>query len=191
MGRKPKGRAKMIAKFVQVAQELRALNNFNTLMAVISGLTSTPIERLKQTQTFFQTSGQIAEQEKYWQPLRELEKLMSSDHLFANYRVALDESELPCIPGLVFREMIYIEEQKDILVDGSVNVSKALMMGDVLLTLQRFQSKPHVIERDPYILSMILESTALSTEVGLPSFEKRKKKQNKIKILTYDVNNSK
>ncbi|KAI9352578.1 ras guanine nucleotide exchange factor domain-containing protein [Obelidium mucronatum] len=182
MGKKPKSRAKMIFKFVEVAQELRRLNNFNTLMAVLSGLTSTPIHRLKQTQSVLQLANPLqhqqqqheksdAEQQRCIQTLRDLSNLMSPDKSFANYRSALKsvaESGEPCIPylGVMYRDLIYIEEgNKDFLADGvSVNVAKALMMGDVLLTLQYFQSRLHQIKRDPYILGLILESTALSSE---------------------------
>eukprot|EP00126_Sphaerothecum_destruens_P000576 Sdes_comp10707_c0_seq2m2394 len=45
----PSMRARIIARFVQIAERLREYNNFNSLKAVLSGLQSTPIFRLHKT----------------------------------------------------------------------------------------------------------------------------------------------
>lgn len=42
-------RAKKIAKFIEVAQELRNLRNFNSLMAIVSGLSAYSVSRLRRT----------------------------------------------------------------------------------------------------------------------------------------------
>ncbi|XP_042301302.1 ras guanyl-releasing protein 3 isoform X3 [Sceloporus undulatus] len=45
----PQQRAEVITKFINVAQKLRYLQNFNTLMAVVGGLSHSSISRLKET----------------------------------------------------------------------------------------------------------------------------------------------
>eukprot|EP00062_Callorhinchus_milii_P024594 gi/632984690/ref/XP_007909266.1/ PREDICTED: RAS guanyl-releasing protein 4 [Callorhinchus milii] len=45
-------RAEVFTKFIHVAQKLRQLQNFNTLMAVIGGLCHSAISRLKETSSF-------------------------------------------------------------------------------------------------------------------------------------------
>ncbi|XP_043540625.1 RAS guanyl-releasing protein 2-like [Chiloscyllium plagiosum] len=47
--RTPQQRAEVITKFVHVAQRLLQLQNYNTLMAVIGGLSHSAISRLKET----------------------------------------------------------------------------------------------------------------------------------------------
>ncbi|ORY37958.1 ras GEF [Rhizoclosmatium globosum] len=172
MGRKPKSRAKMIHKFIQIALELKSINNFNTLMSVISGLTSTPIDRLKQTQTLLQQQHLYSDgrdsNPTLFDAIRDLERLMSQEKLFSRYRKALTDAPCPCIPylGVITRDLIYIEEgNKDVLSPtGEVNLSKAVMIADIVLTIQWYQDRPHQIQRDHGVLGMILESTALTTE---------------------------
>ncbi|ORY37921.1 ras GEF [Rhizoclosmatium globosum] len=165
MDRKPKSRAKMIHKFIQIA-------NFNTLMSVISGLTSTPIDRLKQTQALLQQQHLYSDghdpNPTLFDAIRDLEQLMSQEKLFSRCRKALTDSPCPCIPylGVITRDLIYIEEgNKDVLSPtGEVNLSKAVMIADIVLTIQWYQDRPHQIQRDHGVLGMILESTALTTE---------------------------
>lgn len=45
-------RVKMVEKLLRICEELRALNNFGTLMAFISGLTMAPVDRLKYLSLF-------------------------------------------------------------------------------------------------------------------------------------------
>lgn len=42
-------RAKKIAKFIEISQELRNMRNFNSLMAIVSGLSAYSVSRLRRT----------------------------------------------------------------------------------------------------------------------------------------------
>lgn len=74
-------------------QVLRNNNNYNTLMAVLAGVNSAAVLRLRQTRKLLQNR-------QSYRNYQALERLMSSERSFANYRQALRRSELPCIPYL-------------------------------------------------------------------------------------------
>ncbi|KAJ3117329.1 Rap guanine nucleotide exchange factor 6, partial [Nowakowskiella sp. JEL0407] len=70
----------------------RRMNNFNTLLAIISGLNMSPVTRLKQT-------WEIVDAKRKRQ-LQELESLVSPEHNYKQYRTALslllsDQSSSP------------------------------------------------------------------------------------------------
>ncbi|KAM3718043.1 Ras guanyl-releasing protein [Dirofilaria immitis] len=97
----PAERAEMIAKFTRVAKCLRRMNNFNTLMAVVGGLTHSNIARLSKTSSAL--SHELRKE------LNHFTQLLSSTSNFACYRKALNESSGSfCIPimGVHLKDLI-------------------------------------------------------------------------------------
>ncbi|KAH9272169.1 hypothetical protein BASA83_005509 [Batrachochytrium salamandrivorans] len=80
-----KNRAKVVEGFIKLAKECRKLNNFNTLMAVISGLNLVAVSRLKAT-------WEITDPKRVKQ-LNELEALLSPTNNFRIYRSLVAEIE--------------------------------------------------------------------------------------------------
>lgn len=74
----PAQRAEVIVKFINVAQKLRSLQNFNTLMAVVGGLTHSALARLNKTNSCLSSDTQKL--------LMELTELLSTNNNFSNYR---------------------------------------------------------------------------------------------------------
>jgi len=62
-------------------------------MAFIAGINCVAIKRLKQTR-------QILENRTCARQYKELETLLNSEKSFSAYRLALKQSELPCVPYL-------------------------------------------------------------------------------------------
>ena len=79
----PKERADVITKFVNVGKHLKKLHNFNTLMAVIGGVTHSNISRLNKTHNC------LPQETK--KELNNLTNLLSNQSNFANYRKCLQE----------------------------------------------------------------------------------------------------
>lgn len=131
----PKSRAKVMAKFMRISQWLRSYGNFNSLMAMIAGINNSAISRLRDTK-------QNATERQGYKEFVGSELLMSSEKSFSRYRNALKLSEPPCIPylGVFLRDLLYIDEaNKDFKPDGSVNLQKFILMGDIILMIMNFQ----------------------------------------------------
>eukprot|EP00002_Diphylleia_rotans_P020729 TRINITY_DN4023_c0_g1_i4.p1 TRINITY_DN4023_c0_g1~~TRINITY_DN4023_c0_g1_i4.p1 ORF type:complete len:1259 (+),score=339.80 TRINITY_DN4023_c0_g1_i4:62-3838(+) len=87
-----KERSKALTRVIQVAEALRKLNNFNCVMAILSGLSQSSIHRLRVS--FEELPSKV---EQTW---KDLQELMSNQMSFKKYRQALSTARLPCIPYL-------------------------------------------------------------------------------------------
>ncbi|KAI8811379.1 ras guanine nucleotide exchange factor domain-containing protein [Cladochytrium replicatum] len=160
--KKLKSRSKMLSKFMKIAQILREANNYNTLMAIIAGINSHPVFRLKQTRRLIENKASFKQYEV-------LQDLMGMHHGFGNYRAALKASEMPCIPylGLFLKDLLYTDEvNKDRKPDGTINLPKFLLMGDIIMMVKSFQVRPYHITKEPYIYALILNQPVMDDETA-------------------------
>ncbi|XP_073706451.1 RAS guanyl-releasing protein 4 isoform X2 [Garra rufa] len=112
-------RAEVFTKFIHVAQKLRALQNFNTLMAVIGGLCHSSISRLKDTASLL--SSDVTK------TLSELTELLSSYSNYSNYRRVYNECTGFKVPilGVHLKDLISLNEAlPDYLEDDKINLGK-------------------------------------------------------------------
>ncbi|XP_072368436.1 ras guanyl-releasing protein 3 [Scyliorhinus torazame] len=115
----PVQRAVVITKFINVAQNLLQLQNFNTLMAVVGGLSHSAISRLKET-----CSHLAPEVTKVWS---EMTELVSSNGNYCNYRKAFAECEEFKIPilGVHLKDLIAVHVAfPDWIDENKVNIVK-------------------------------------------------------------------
>ncbi|KAI9321273.1 ras guanine nucleotide exchange factor domain-containing protein [Dichotomocladium elegans] len=153
-------RAALLGKFMSIAVELRNHNNYNSLMAVLAGLNSAPVLRLKQTR-------EAVKDKKIYKQFQSLERLMSSDRSFSSYRLALKASEAPGIPylGIHNQDLVSLAEgNKDFRADGTVHWDKFRLMGECLVNMLKFQCPAYDIEPDGRILRFIADSEILSED---------------------------
>ncbi|GKZ36659.1 cell division cycle-protein, partial [Aspergillus brasiliensis] len=87
-----KKRVSLIKHFINIADNCRTLNNFATMMSLISGLGTSPIYRLHRTWT--QVNPRMRSL------LEDMRNLMSSERNFIKYRDKLRGTSPPCIPFL-------------------------------------------------------------------------------------------
>ncbi|KAL6598368.1 ras GEF [Neocallimastix sp. 'constans'] len=162
--KKAKHRAKVLGKFMKIAQHLRNYNNYNTLMAFIAGINCVSIQRLRQTK-------QVIENRTCVRQYKELETLMNSEKSFSAYRAALKQSDLPCVPylGVFLRDLLYIDEankgvKKDENGNDIININKYLLMGDIIMMIKNFQFRPYPFSININIINAINYSPILSDE---------------------------
>lgn len=115
-----KTRAKMLEKFIKVADQLRTLKNFHSMYAVISGFNHPSITRLGQT------FGEISPRAK--EIYQELVLNAKDDK---QYREIMKAVQLPCIPSIEYT---------------LADISTAQEMPDNLNNLIHFQKRQHIFQ---------------------------------------------
>uniref|UniRef100_A0A8C9U236 RAS guanyl releasing protein 4 n=1 Tax=Scleropages formosus TaxID=113540 RepID=A0A8C9U236_SCLFO len=112
-------RAQVFTKFILVAQKLRYLQNFNTLMAVTGGLCHSSISRLKETSSLLP--------QDVTKTLNEMTELLSSCSNYSNYRRLYSECtgfKLPIL-GVHLKDLVSLNEAlPDYLEDDKINLGK-------------------------------------------------------------------
>ncbi|KAH9064304.1 ras GEF [Lactarius vividus] len=91
---KPKNRAKQIEKLVEVAEKLRALNNYSALRAFVAGVNSATYPGDPAIAKFQENNPKLHKHLQSW------ELLFNSTGSHRTYRMALRNSKGPCIPAL-------------------------------------------------------------------------------------------
>ncbi|XP_075956916.1 RAS guanyl-releasing protein 4 isoform X1 [Anarhichas minor] len=112
-------RAQVFTKFIHVAQKLRALQNFNTLMAVTGGLCHSSISRLKDTSNLLPPDITKA--------LSEMTELLSSRSNYINYRRIYNVCNGFKVPilGVHLKDLISLNEAlPDYINEDKINLSK-------------------------------------------------------------------
>lgn len=162
---KPKHRALMLEKFYRVARELRKLNNYNSLAAVVSGINNSSVYRLQSTKDLVPEAAA--------KDFKRLEVLMSPQKSYAAYRLAWENTSGERIPYLPLhkRDLVSASEgnrtfvgeapsrdktapQGDPDPDMRINWKKFEIMGEVIVSVQRAQGVPY----DPFRVSEDVKS---------------------------------
>jgi len=134
-----KARARMIEKYIKIAEHLKTLKNFQTLFAILTGLNNSAVTSLGQT--FAELPIKTKE------TLNELLGIMSKDTNYKTYREFLRYSALPCIPYIevTLKDILSIEEQPDYM-NNLINFQKRQHLYKAITTLQNYQQRPYNLQ---------------------------------------------
>ncbi|KAH7885130.1 ras GEF [Phlebopus sp. FC_14] len=149
----PRRRAAIMKQFISVADRCRLIRNFSTMLAIVSGLNSAPIHRLKRS--WEQVSS------RYMSQLETCETIINSYKNYNNYRTALAAVSPPCVPfvGVFLTALTHIQDgSKDYLPGNLVNFRKRQKTSEVIQDLQRWQMQPHNFHPLPSVLVFIDEA---------------------------------
>ncbi|XP_041957472.1 LOW QUALITY PROTEIN: ras-GEF domain-containing family member 1B-A [Alosa sapidissima] len=175
MAVKKKHRARVIEFFIDVARECFNIGNFNSLMAIISGMNMSPVSRLKKTWGKVKTAK-----------FDILEHQMDPSSNFYNYRTALRGATQRSITAHSSREKIVIPffslMIKDIYFlnegcsnrhpNGHVNFEKFWEMAKQVSELMTWKKVECPFERDRKILQYLLTAPVFSEDaLCLASYE--------------------
>jgi len=146
-------RAALMKQFILVADRCRVLQNFSTMMAIVTGLNSSPIHRLKRS--WEQVNS------KHMSQLETCEAIINSYKNYNKYRTALAAVAPPCVPfiGVFLTALTHIQDgSKDYLPGNLVNFRKRQKSSEVIQDLQRWQNQPHNFHPLPTVLVFINEA---------------------------------
>lgn len=150
-------RAKMFAKFIDIATILLEYKNFHLLTAFISGLNSSAVSRLKFTIARLPKNSMAQ--------LNRLEELMSMQSSFKTYRKTLVESMPPAIPyiGVYLTDLTFINDgNPDMLSHHRINFVKHRFVHNIIETIQKFQHDDFPFVPVPIIIQFLNKLEVLS-----------------------------
>uniref|UniRef100_A0A8C3XKK1 RasGEF domain family member 1B n=2 Tax=Chelydra serpentina TaxID=8475 RepID=A0A8C3XKK1_CHESE len=172
---KKKHRARMIEYFIDVARECFNIGNFNSLMAIISGMNMSPVSRLKKTWAKVKTAK-----------FDILEHQMDPSSNFYNYRTALrgaaqrsltahSNREKIVIPffSLLIKDIYFLNEGcANRLPNGHVNFEKFWELAKQVSEFMTWKQVECPFERDRKILQYLLTVPVFSEDaLYLASYE--------------------
>lgn len=138
-------RGKLVSKFIEIAQELSALQNFHSLTAIIAGLQAVSIHRLKKTWA-------IVPEDKL-DIFKKLSGLVDQVGSYKEMRTKLKEAVPPCIPPLAMylKDLIFIDDGNRDNVDSKngvvlINYSKRRHISKAILKLKDYQKGKYNIQ---------------------------------------------
>ncbi|XP_019718806.1 RAS guanyl-releasing protein 2 isoform X2 [Hippocampus comes] len=148
-------RALVISHFIRVAQKLLQLQNFNTLMAVVGGLSNSSISRLKDTQAHIS-----AETNKVFNSLIEL---VTSCGNYSQYRKRFSESSGFRFPilGVHLKDLIAVHVALPDWTDKGktrVNLAKTQQLYVILQVLAMIQNTPPNVDANTDLLNLLTVS---------------------------------
>ena len=164
---KPKHRARMLERFMELAWKVRQMNNYHALGAIVAALTSQEIVRLTQTQ-------ELIPQDQHKKFLS-LKILMGHQKSHAAYRMAWENSSAERVPFLprIQEDLTKAAAGNSTFVGNRIKWSKFEVMGETIVGVQRSQEQPYNFPertaRGHDIAKLILETKVLEgDEVSVP-----------------------
>ncbi|KYQ96804.1 Ras guanine nucleotide exchange factor [Tieghemostelium lacteum] len=133
----PRGRVKLLSRYLKICDHLRTLNNFHSLMAIYGGINNTHVFRTKSIRKDLSKQ----QQDTY----NELEKLFTSDSNYKTYRIAYQNAKPPAVPflGIHLRDLTFVDEGSPDKIDNMINLNKRRTLWRVISNTIRYQPIPY------------------------------------------------
>jgi son of sevenless-like protein len=147
-------RARILSRFLNVANFSLQLNDFNAVFSVMSGINSATIYRLKKTWE--------AIPRKHVELYEKLNKYMSTDADFKAMRTAVRTCEPPCVPfiGIYLTDLTFIQEEApDFIMKDDVrliNFAKCRKFAGVIRDIQTYQNIGYNLEQYDELRNLLM-----------------------------------
>jgi len=154
-------RVKLIETFILIAQESRLLHNFNAAQEILSGLSNTPVHRMRKTWALVDS--------KILATYDNLNQLLTANLNYINLRNALHGENPPSIPylGMYLRDLTFIEEgNQDFIMGNLINFTKRNRVATVIREVQQYQHTPYALQEVPEIKNYLLGVNGVDDKVA-------------------------
>jgi son of sevenless-like protein len=151
-------RAQIIEKFIDIADQLWQLNNFNGVFTICSGLGLSSIFRLKKTWPMVS--------EAHLAKFETLKKSISPDSSFAAIRSRIKNVKPPAIPyiGIYLTDLTFIEDGNPKYVNERINFVKCKCFAGVIRDLQTYQNTKYEFAKATELHEMLLTMIPLNDD---------------------------
>jgi hypothetical protein len=157
-----KHQAKIIKRFIRIAEILLQMNNFQSMVQILSGLYNSSVARLKRAWANLSTS--------VTDTLKRIEEVMSPSQNFHNYReiikeaVAQNKPVIPYVP-LILRDLTFTQEGNSTHnADGNINFEMLFFLGKQILSFKQIMSNRYPLSLDVNVQKLLLELKPLSDD---------------------------
>ena len=149
----------MVEKFIEVAKHCYDLKNFNTMTAILSGLSYSAVKRLKGSWGYVR--------EKAYTQFMRLEKVMDPANNSSNYRTVLARvsRKEPCIPffGVYLKDFVFLNDGHPTrLSNGLINFTKLQTICMKIEELSRYQYSRYSCPKDKHLHRLCFDLHSLS-----------------------------
>lgn len=146
-----KDRVHALKKMIKIADECRALNNFNAVIEIFGALNSLPVFRL--TKTFKALS------DKFAKLFEDLKSLVDQTSNFQNLRESVRLANPPCVPyiGIYLTDLTFIDDGNHNNVNGLINFAKRRLVGNVIENIRTLQQTNYNLVVVPQLRELLCE----------------------------------
>ncbi|KAI0783386.1 ras guanine nucleotide exchange factor domain-containing protein [Abortiporus biennis] len=179
-------RADTVDHWIKVAEKCRATNNFSSLSAITTGLSSAVISRLHLTWAHV---GRASHLDTFI-------KLNEPQGNFSAYRTLQQEVDGPCVPFLTMHltEITHINDQflDDTIITSeaaitTVNFLKRRKWCEVITTMLRHQGKHYTFTEDPMTTNFLESNLAAAAEIDPSTFWDKSQEVQQAEMATADI----
>ncbi len=141
-------RYKVLCRFISLAWSCVSVRNYNGCFAIIAGLYTTPIQRLKKTWSMLN--------DDYSKIVEKLMFISSVSANYKNYRNELQKAKTPCIPNIAvhLKDFASLDDAQVNYADNdpsAFNISKRNALSVLVRSLLRYQKYPFLFKSNATI----------------------------------------
>ncbi|KAJ6238323.1 guanine nucleotide exchange factor [Anaeramoeba flamelloides] len=128
-----KQRSAQFVRWIKVGTHIRELNNFDSLLMVISGINNSSCKRMKHTHEDVSKT--------YWKTYDTFAETMNNSQGYKSYRDSLDGCEPPALPylGVYLTDLTFISDGSPSKIEGLINFSKRKLLYNVIREIRKYQ----------------------------------------------------